>query len=81
MLIIIFVFWWIFRLYINGIFTKLIAEVCPDDDELGRISASEAEKIAQSFTSSFPHFTQVMKRFNISGSYTLVGSSYISLIV
>lgn len=48
-----------------------LSEVCPDDDELGRISASEAEKIAQSFTSSFPHFTQVMKRFNISGSYTL----------
>ncbi|KAJ0795446.1 putative transcription factor B3-Domain family [Helianthus annuus] len=48
-----------------------ISEVCPNDDELGRLSASEADKIAQSFTSSFPHFTQVMKRFNISGSYTM----------
>ncbi|XP_051124564.1 B3 domain-containing protein Os01g0723500-like isoform X2 [Andrographis paniculata] len=35
------------------------------------LSASEAEKIAQSFASSFPYFTKVMKRFNISGSYTL----------
>ncbi|XP_076913659.1 B3 domain-containing protein Os01g0723500-like [Bidens hawaiensis] len=48
-----------------------ISEVSPSDEELGRLSASEADKIARSFTSSFPHFTQVMKRFNISGSYTL----------
>ncbi|XP_076903299.1 B3 domain-containing protein Os11g0197600-like isoform X2 [Bidens hawaiensis] len=48
-----------------------ISEVRPNDDELGRLSVSEAEKIAQSFTSTFPHFTQVMKRFNISGSYTM----------
>ncbi|KAI3762906.1 hypothetical protein L1987_53348 [Smallanthus sonchifolius] len=48
-----------------------ISEVSPNDDELDRLSASEADKIARSFTSSFPHFTQVMKRFNISGSYTL----------
>ncbi|XP_071733253.1 B3 domain-containing protein Os11g0197600-like [Rutidosis leptorrhynchoides] len=48
-----------------------LSEVCPDDNGLGRISAFEADKIAQSFTSSFPHFSQVMKRFNISGSYTL----------
>ncbi|KAK1436567.1 hypothetical protein QVD17_02348 [Tagetes erecta] len=48
-----------------------ISEVCPDDDELGQLSASEADEIAQSFTSSFPHFTQVMKRFNVSGSYTM----------
>ncbi|KAL8232163.1 hypothetical protein R6Q57_001941 [Mikania cordata] len=40
-----------------------ISEVCPSDDELGQLSAVEADKIAQSFTSSFPHFTQVMKRF------------------
>lgn len=35
------------------------------------LSASEAERIARSFASSFPNFTKVMKRFNISGSYTL----------
>ncbi|PIN16088.1 hypothetical protein CDL12_11265 [Handroanthus impetiginosus] len=35
------------------------------------LSASEAERIARSFTSSFPNFLKVMKRFNISGSYTL----------
>ncbi|KAK9053879.1 hypothetical protein SSX86_024954 [Deinandra increscens subsp. villosa] len=50
---------------------KPISEVCPSDEELGQLSAFEADKIAQSFTSSFPHFTQVMKRFNISGSYTM----------
>lgn len=48
-----------------------LSEVCPSEDDFCRLSASEADKIAQSFTSSFPHFTQVMKRFNISGSYTL----------
>nr|XP_043636926.1 B3 domain-containing protein Os01g0723500-like [Erigeron canadensis] len=48
-----------------------LSEVCPTDDELGRLSASEADKIVQAFTSSFPHFSQVMKRFNVSGSYTL----------
>ncbi|KAL8523923.1 hypothetical protein ACS0TY_013760 [Phlomoides rotata] len=35
------------------------------------LSALEAEKIAQSFKSPFPIFLKVMKRFNISGSYTL----------
>ncbi|KAI3802370.1 hypothetical protein L1987_30502 [Smallanthus sonchifolius] len=53
----------------NAVLT--VSAVRPNDDELGRLSAAEADKIAQSFTSSFPHFTQVMKRFNISGSYTM----------
>lgn len=35
------------------------------------LPAQEAEKVARLFTSSFPSFTRVMKRFNISGSYTL----------
>ncbi|KAL3845193.1 hypothetical protein ACJIZ3_002596 [Penstemon smallii] len=35
------------------------------------LSASEAERIAGSFSSAFPSFVKVMKRFNISGSYTL----------
>lgn len=39
------------------------------------LSAQEAEKVARSFTSSFPNFTKVMKRFNVSGSYTLVSRS------
>ncbi|KAK2969395.1 hypothetical protein RJ640_020338 [Escallonia rubra] len=47
------------------------------EDEVGSyatdcmLSASEAERIAQSFTSFFPYFSKVMKGFNISGSYTL----------
>ncbi|CAI9116623.1 OLC1v1017818C1 [Oldenlandia corymbosa var. corymbosa] len=35
------------------------------------LTAPEAERVARSFTSSLPNFTKVMKRFNISGSYTL----------
>ncbi|KAA8528581.1 hypothetical protein F0562_035936 [Nyssa sinensis] len=35
------------------------------------LSAPEADRIARSFTSSFPHFTKIMKRFNVSSSYTL----------
>lgn len=40
----------------------------------GCLSASakyEEKKIAQSFTSSFPFFVRIMKRFNVGGSYTL----------
>lgn len=35
-------------------------------------SAPEEKIAAQAFISSFPHFVRVMKKFNISGSYTLV---------
>ncbi|XP_059636521.1 B3 domain-containing protein Os03g0620500-like isoform X2 [Cornus florida] len=35
------------------------------------LSAAEAEKVARSFTSSFPNFVKIMKRFNVGGSYTL----------
>ncbi|KAL3617772.1 hypothetical protein CASFOL_038093 [Castilleja foliolosa] len=35
------------------------------------LSASEANRMAQSFQSPFPNFLKVMKKFNISGSYTL----------
>ncbi|GFP96558.1 B3 domain-containing protein os01g0723500 [Phtheirospermum japonicum] len=35
------------------------------------LSASEADRMARSFQSPFPNFLKVMKRFNISGSYTL----------
>ena len=36
------------------------------------LSASEAEGLARSFTSPYPNFMKTMKRFNVSGSYTLV---------
>ncbi|XP_073134230.1 B3 domain-containing protein Os01g0723500-like isoform X2 [Henckelia pumila] len=35
------------------------------------LSPLEADRIARSFASSLPNFVKVMKRFNISGSYTL----------
>ncbi|XP_057502923.1 B3 domain-containing protein Os01g0723500-like [Actinidia eriantha] len=35
------------------------------------LSASEAEGLARTFTSSYPNFIKTMKRFNVSGSYTL----------
>ncbi|GAV80341.1 B3 domain-containing protein [Cephalotus follicularis] len=34
-------------------------------------SETEEKKIAKSFTSCFPYFVRIMKRFNVSGSYTL----------
>lgn len=41
----------------------------------GRVCLSmlSAQEVAQSFTSSFPYFVRIMKSFNVSGSYTLVG--------
>lgn len=44
------------------------------NDEDVWLSTQEAERAARSFTSSFPNFTKVMKRFNVSGSYTLVSN-------
>ncbi|XP_031127344.1 B3 domain-containing protein Os01g0723500-like isoform X1 [Ipomoea triloba] len=41
------------------------------NDEDVWLSTQEAERAARSFTSSFPNFTKVMKRFNVSGSFTL----------
>lgn len=35
------------------------------------LSDPEEKKAAESFTSSFPYFVRTMKRFNVSGSYTL----------
>lgn len=35
-------------------------------------SAPEEKMAAESFVSSFPYFVRVMKKFNVSGSYTLV---------
>ncbi|KAL6967297.1 hypothetical protein U1Q18_033100 [Sarracenia purpurea var. burkii] len=42
------------------------ARVC-----LSMKSAPEEKRAAKSFVSSFPHFVRVMKKFNMSGSYTL----------
>ena len=36
--------------------------------------SAEEEKAVRSFTSSYPYFARFMKKFNISGSYTLVSS-------
>lgn len=49
-----------------------------EEDDLylhGRVGLSKlsAHEVAQSFTSSFPYFVRIMKSFNVSGSYTLVG--------
>lgn len=38
------------------------------------LSDPEEKKAAESFTSSFPYFVRTMKRFNVSGSYTLVSA-------
>ena len=37
--------------------------------------------MAQSFSSSFPNFVRIMKKFNISGSYTLVNSLIFHLLL
>lgn len=50
------------------------------EDELGpqarsglrMMLALDEERVARSFTSCFPNFAKIMKKFNISGSYTLV---------
>ncbi|EXB38619.1 B3 domain-containing protein [Morus notabilis] len=49
------------------------------EDELGSQARSglrmmlalDEERVARSFTSCFPNFVKIMKKFNISGSYTL----------
>lgn len=44
----------------------------PSSSHILRSSSAEEKRIARSFTSSFPYFVRIMKKFNISGSYTLV---------
>ncbi|WCJ35345.1 B3 domain-containing protein Os12g0592300 [Euphorbia peplus] len=41
------------------------------DTGYGPIFSEREKRVAQSFTSSLPYFVRIMKRFNISGSYTL----------
>ncbi|KAI9201674.1 hypothetical protein LWI28_027194 [Acer negundo] len=38
---------------------------------LRMVMALDEEKAARSFTSHFPHFVRIMRKFNVSGSYTL----------
>lgn len=40
-------------------------------------SAPEEKIAAESFLSSLPHFVRIMKKFNISGSFTMVGNQCI----
>ncbi|OMO74911.1 hypothetical protein COLO4_26426 [Corchorus olitorius] len=42
-----------------------------DSDCTPMVAEFEEKKVAQSFNSCFPFFVRVMKRFNVSGSYTL----------
>lgn len=42
-------------------------------------SAPEEKIAVQSFVSNLPHFVKSMKKFNVSGSYTLVSSSFLLL--
>lgn len=37
-------------------------------------SVPEEKLAAESFVSNFPRFVRIMKKFNVSGSYTLVSS-------
>ena len=39
---------------------------------LRRLVALDEERAAKSFTSGFPNFVRIMRKFNVSGSYTLV---------
>ncbi|KAK4796284.1 hypothetical protein SAY86_028610 [Trapa natans] len=43
----------------------------PSSSHILRSSSAEEKRIARSFTSPFPYFVRIMKKFNISGSYTL----------
>lgn len=41
---------------------------------LRTMMALDEEKAARSFNSRVPHFVRIMRKFNISGSYTLVST-------
>lgn len=44
--------------------------------KLRMMVALDEEKAARSFGSSVPHFVRIMRKFNISGSYTLVSNIF-----
>ncbi|XP_017243497.1 B3 domain-containing protein Os01g0723500 isoform X2 [Daucus carota subsp. sativus] len=56
--------------YVSGPSKNSVAVAGPSVNH-ALLSATEADRIAQAFTSLYPTFTKVMKRFNVSGSYTL----------
>lgn len=60
---------------IVGKATVASARSLQTNDCLSTLLSLHEEKVAGSFRSSFPSFVRVMKRFNVSGSYTLVSSS------
>ena len=47
---------------------------------LRMLFALDEQRVAQGFTSSFPSFVKIMKKFNVSGSYTLVSTSSYTII-
>lgn len=46
---------------------------------LRRLVALDEERAAKAFTSGFPNFVRIMRKFNVSGSYTLVSVLLFSL--
>lgn len=42
---------------------------------LRMLFALDEQRVAQAFTSPFPSFVKIMKKFNVSGSYTLVSNA------
>ncbi|KAF8024274.1 LOW QUALITY PROTEIN: hypothetical protein BT93_F1463 [Corymbia citriodora subsp. variegata] len=47
------------------------ARTSQNTDCLSAMLSLQEERVARSFASSFPKFVRIMKRFNVSGSYTL----------
>jgi hypothetical protein len=43
---------------------------------LRMLFALDEQRVAEAFSSPFPNFVKIMKKFNVSGSYTLVGNTY-----
>ena len=62
--------------YVTGVCLCDDAEDCPIGDDSGRISSSEAYKIASEYTPKSHHFIQLMKNSHLT---SLVGSSYLHL--
>lgn len=42
---------------------------------LRMLFALDEQRVAQAFSSPFPSFVKIMKKFNVSGSYTLVSNA------
>jgi len=48
---------------------------------LRMLFALDEQRVAQAFSSPFPSFVKIMKKFNVSGSYTLVSNAQLFYIV